>query len=243
MTEPLHHVSDALDAQPFGQLRPRDHDDRQAEQAGRIDLGTRAVAAGIAGDDPGDAARAHHLQLAVERERPARHDHVGDEGQGHFRRIDEPQRVGMLRPRRERRDVLAADGEEHVGRRFGQRGDCCVDIANLNPDVAGRLAPGRALQRDQRRAGLRARFDRVTAHLGGKGMRRVDDMRDTFATNIVGKPAHAAKAADAGRQWLIGWRSRSATIGIHRINPCARDLGGEQARIGNSAQNKGARHV
>ena len=99
-----------------------------------------------------------------------------------------------------------------------------------------------ALERDQRRSRLRARFDRVAAHLGSKGMRRVDHMRDALKANIVGKPAHAPEAADAGRQRLIGGRAGSATIGIHGVDARACDFRGEQARIGGSAQNEGARH-
>jgi len=112
MTEPLHHLGDAFHVRPLGQSRSRNHDHGQAERAGRVDLGARAIAAGIAGDDPRDAARSHHFELAVKRERSARHDHIRREGQGSFGRIDKTQRVSMLRPRREWRDVLAADGKE-----------------------------------------------------------------------------------------------------------------------------------
>ncbi|MEY9236608.1 hypothetical protein ABIF78_008931 [Bradyrhizobium japonicum] len=214
----------------------------QAEHAGRVDLGVRTIAAGIAGDDPRDAACAHHLQLTLKREWSTRHDHVGSEGQGCLGRIDETQRVGMLWLRRERRDVLAADGEEHFSRRLGQRGDRGVDVVNFDPVVAGRPGPGCALQRNQLRAGFRAGLDRVAAHLGGEGVRRVDHMRDAFAANIAGKPAHAAEATDAGRQRLIGGRAGSAAIGIHGVDARACDFRGEQARIGGSAQNEGARH-
>lgn len=102
MTEPFHHFGDAFHPQPLGQLWPREHDHGKAEHAAGIDLGTRTRPAGIAGDDPFDGARAHHLQLAVERERSARHDDVGiGQWQRALGRIDEPQRIGMLRPRTE----------------------------------------------------------------------------------------------------------------------------------------------
>ena len=150
--------------------------------------------------------------------------------------------VGMLRPRRERRDVLAADGEEHVCRRLRKSRDRGADISDLDPGVAGRLGPGRAFERDQRRAGLRTRRDRIAAHLGGEGMRRVDHMRDAFPPNVVGKPAHPAKAADAGRQRLVGGRAGAAAIGIDGLDARARDLCREQARVSRSAQNEGANH-
>lgn len=83
----------------------------------------------------------------------------------------------------------------------------------------------------------------MTAHFGSERMRRVDDMRDAFAADVVGQPAHAAKPADARRQRLIGGRAGAAAIGIDGIDAGARDLRGEQARIGRSAQNEGANHV
>ena len=73
-------------------------------------------------------------------------------------------------------------------------------------------------------------------------MRRIDHMRDAFAPNVVGKTAHAAEAADAGRQRLIGGRAGAAAIGIDRIEARARDCRGEQVGVGCSAQNEGARH-
>ncbi len=240
MTEPLHYFGDTLDPSAFGQLRSRDHDHGNAKHTSRVDLGARAVAAGIAGDDPRDLAGPHHLELALKRERPTRHDHIRGKGQGPFGRIDEPQRVGMLRLACERRDVLAADGEEHVCGRGGQRGDRSVDIGDLNPVVAGRFQPRRAFECDQLRAGLRARLNSIAAHLGGERMRGVDHMRDAFAADGVGQPVHAAEAADTGRQRLVGRRAGATAIGVDGVDACARDLRCELARIGRSAQNEGA---
>lgn len=243
MTEPMHHFGHALNPQAVGQPRPRDHDHGNPQHAGRVDLGARASAAGIAGDDPGDAARAQHLQLAIKRERSARHDHIRGKGQGRFGWIDETQRVDVMRLRRKWRDVLAADGEEYFCRAFRKNHDDSVDVGDLDPAVAGRLGPGRALQRNQWRARLRARFDRMTAHLGSKGVRRVDQMRDACVTDVVGKSGHSAKAADAGRQRLVGGGAGAAAIGVDSFDARARDLRCEQARIGCSAQNEGANHV
>ena len=61
MTKPRQHFLDAFHPRPFGQGGACDHDDGQAELARRVDLGARAVAAGIAGDHPFDAARAHQF--------------------------------------------------------------------------------------------------------------------------------------------------------------------------------------
>jgi len=242
MTEPLHDLGHALNPQPVGKLRPRDHDHGQAERASRIDLGARAVAPRIASDDPIYVACTHHLQFAVKREWSARHDHIGREGQGRVWRIDESQCVAMLGFARERCDVLAADGEEDLARWLRQCSDRAFDVVNLDPVVTGRPGPGRALKRDQRRTGFRTRRDRVSAHLGGERMRRVDDVRDAFVTDVAGKPAHPAKTADAGRQRLVGGRTGAAAIGIDGLDARARDRRCEQARVSGSAQNEGASH-
>ncbi len=93
MTEPFHHVgSRSRPGSRSGSSGREIMITGRPSSAGGVDLGARAVAAGIAGDDPRDVARAHHLQLALERERAARHDHIGSEGQVRVRRIDETQR-------------------------------------------------------------------------------------------------------------------------------------------------------
>ena len=142
MTEPLHHLGDALHPRPLGQLRSRDHDDGQAERTRGVDLGARAVAAGIAGDDPFDAARAHHLQLAVERERSARHDHIGIERQ---RRSRADRRTAACR----RAAASRANGamccrpmaRNTRARCSGKRGDGGSDVRDLDPVVAGHSSP------------------------------------------------------------------------------------------------------
>ena len=148
----------------------------------------------------------------------------------------------MLRLRRERRDVLPPDREEDTRTRLRQGGHRGVEVVHLDPSIAGHLRPRRALQRDQPSFRVRAGVDRMAAHLGREGMRCVDHMRDAFAPDGVGKPTRTAKAADAGRQRLIGRRAGAAAIRIHGIDASARDLRGEQVRIGNSAQDKGASH-
>ena len=242
MTEPLHDLCHAFHAQSLGELRPRDHDDGQAERARRVDLGACAVAAGIAGDDPCDTARSHHLEFALKRERPARHDDIGCEWQRAFGRIDEPQRVGVVRFLGEWRDMLPADREEDSRCLFGQRCDRGGDIRDVDPVVVGRPDPGRALERDQWRSGFCARRDRVAAHLGREWMCGIDDMRDALLPNVIRKSGRAAEAADADRQRLPGGGAGTAAIGIDCVKAGARDLRGEQIRVKRSAQDEGARH-
>jgi hypothetical protein len=242
MTEPLHDLGHAFHPQPVGQSRSRQHDDWKAEHTRSLDLGVRAVAAGIAGDDPFDAARPHHLQFAVQRERSARHDDVGIKGQCVFGRIDEPQSIGVLRPRSKRRDVLPADCEQHARAGLRQRRDCGRDIRHLDPVVAGNPGPWRALERDQPRFGRRASRNRVAAYFGCERMRGVDDICDFFATNVIGKAGRSTEAPNAGRQRLACWRSGASTVRIDRVKRCARHRLGKQIGVRRSTQNERARH-
>ncbi|MGY4320453.1 hypothetical protein ACVWW1_009780 [Bradyrhizobium sp. JR3.5] len=206
-------------------------------------LGARATSAGIASDDPRDGARTHQRELALEREWAARDDDVGTgQWQRLLRRIDETQRIGMLRPAAERRDVLAADREEHVGAAVRQRRDRRDDVRDLDPAVAGRLVPGGTFEREQQRCGLRARGDRVAAHFGSEGMRRVDHMRDALAMQIIGKTADSAEPADPHRQRLFGRSGGAPTIGIDRVDPRAGHRSGKRIGVGRSAQDQGAHH-
>ena len=242
MTEPLHHFGDAFHPQSVGQLRAREHDHGKTERPRGIDLGARTGSPGIAGDDPFDAARFYHLQFSAERERPPRHDDFGIERQCALGWIYKPQRVGMLRPRAEGRDVLPPDGEKHPGTVFWQSRHRGGDIGNLDPVVAGRSGPGWAFERNQLSSGCSTRRNRVAAYLGGEGMRCVNHMGDGLATDVVGKAARAAKAADTGRQWLIGWGAGATAVGIDRVVSRARHLVRKQIGVGGSAQNEGAHH-
>ena len=242
MTEPLHDLSHAFDPRPVGQRGAREHDHGKVELARGIDLGACAAAAGIARDDPFDAARAHHLELAVTRERPARDEDISGEWQRSIGRIDEPQRIGVLRSGAERGDMLAADRKEHAGRILGQCGYRRCDIRDLDPVIALSPIPRCALKRNQRRAGGDAGRHRVAAHLGREGMGRVDHMRDALRADVVGKAISSAEAADARRQRLIGRSPGAASVGIDRIYTRARDRRGEQIGVRRSAQNEGARY-
>ena len=241
MIEPAHDLGDVFDPQLIRPLRPFDHDDGQFQFACCIDLGARAFPAGVAGDDPFDAPRTHQVQLAGERERPARDDQIGvRQRQRTCRGIDEAKRVGMLRFRRERRDMLPANGEEDIRPRVRQCRHGGHHIRNLDPDVAGRFDPRLAFQRDQRRRRCVTRRNRVAADPGRERMGRIDHMREFLLPDNIGKPVRAAKAANARRQRLIDRNLRSSGIGIDRVDPSSRD--GSRQRIGfaRSAQDEDA---
>ena len=244
MTEPLHHFGDAFHPRPVGQFRPFQHDHGKAEFARRIDLGTRAKTTGVAGNDPFDSARAHHVQLALEQEWPARHDDVRIGKRQRFSwRIDKSQGVGVLPLGTEYGDMLPSDREENAGALERQCRHGGSEISYLDPLVAGCFGPWRALERDQPRPGGSAGLDRAAAHVDREGMGSVDDVCNSFPTNVFGKAAGAAETAGARRQRLRCRDARAPAIGVGCVKACACDGIGKQVSIARSAQYEGACHA
>jgi hypothetical protein len=243
MRKPRQHLFDALDPWPLGQIWPRDHDDGNAKLARGVNLGARAVSAGIAGNQPHDAARLHQRAIALEREGTPRDDQFGvRQGHGAIGRVDKSERVSVLWLCREGHDVLAADCEKDSGALFGQCGDGCSEITHLDPDIAGHLAPRRSLQRKQQCARGGAGFNRMAAHLSRERMRGVDHMRDALTLDVVGKSVGTAKAADSHRQ-RVSQRNLGATrVGIDRVDARAKKRVREAIGVARSAQNEGADH-
>lgn len=243
MTEPRQHIRDAFDARPFGQKRARDHDDGKFELARGIDFGPGAVAAGIARDDTFDAARAHEVAIAVQREGAAGNDDLGvGQRQSRVGCIDKAQEIRVLRFCGEGRQMLPADGEEHPRRRVGQRGCGSVEIGDFAPPVTVRSRPRRALQRDQRGLRHSTGFDRMAADLGRERMGRIDNVRDPLLPEECGETFDAAKAADPRWQCVRQRNPGAAGIGVDCIDVRARNSFREPIGIACSAQYERARH-
>lgn len=243
MSKPRQDFLDAFDLWPIGQGGAFDHDDGKPKLARSIDLGTSAGAAGIASDQIFDAAPAHQFAVVFKCERAARDD---DFGLGQRQRtvgcIDKSQRIGVLRLGSEGREMLPADGEKDARAFFRQGGDRSVDVGDLDPMVAGRANPRRALQCHERNARRGAGLDRVPAHLGGKRMRRIDHVRDALLANEIRKSRHAAKTADPRRQLVTERDLRAPRIGIDRVDLLGHASFSELVGVACSAQNEGA-HV
>lgn len=243
MIEPRQHFLDVFDSWPIGQGGAFDHDDGKPELARSIDFGTSAGTAGIAGDQKLDAARAHQFAVAFKRERTARDD---DFGLGQRQRpvgcINKSQRIGVLRFRSERCEMLPPDGEKDARAVFRQSRNRCIDIRDFNPMVARYATPRRALQRNQQSAGRGAGLDRVPAHLGGEWMRRIDHVRDALLANEFRKSRHTAKAADPRRQRMAERDLRAARIGINSVDLLGDASFRKLVGVACSAQNEGT-HV
>ncbi len=149
---------------------------------------SRARAACILGDNPArcGGSRSSRRSSAFA-ERTARDDSFGvGQRQRHLRRIDQAQQVVMLRLGREGREGLPADGQEDPAGLFRQGGDGGGDIGDMASSRRPRRPPtARAHSAISGIPASRSGRDGVAAHLGGKGMGRVDDMGDPFGPQVV----------------------------------------------------------
>ena len=243
MTKPCHHLCHGSAYGSCGQGLPVDHDDRQAQQPRRVDLGAGPRTTGILGDNDLDLVLAQQVHIIFQPERPAGYDDFGI-GQRQRRRwrIDKAQQIMVLRGAGEVVKVLASDGKKdpRPGRWLGTCGG--LDVRHSDPVVLRPRRPGRTLQGHQVNMAARGRINGIAAHLRGKGMGCVHDMGDPFGCQIVAQTFHAAKAANPLGQGLQKRLRRAPGIGKDRVKAGLRQGARQKAGFRGSAQQKDACH-
>ena len=234
MIQPVQHGAKGAGDGAVGCCRAGDQDHRQMQAACRLQLGQRAGAAGVFGDDMGDGMAAHQGHVGFNREGATIKDHFGiwhrQRGTG---RIDQAQQVEMLGLGGEGGQGLLADGKEYP-RRVGRQGsNRRLGIGHMLPVIARLRQPFASFMGDQRGLGHRASLNRVTADLGGEGMRCIDDMGNPCVNNVVGKAVYAAIAAKTGWQGLRHRIFGAPGVGKYGVDVCGckgmckgRSLGG-----------------
>ena len=219
------------------------HEDRQAEGACGVKFGLCACAAGVFGDDMGDGVFAQKCGVGGKVKGTFGDDH-GRAGQGKrgFGFVDKAQQVVVLRFGGKGVEGLFADGKKDAGGLVGQ--GCCglFDGMDTGPAVGLRGSPGRAFKGEKRRLRLRAGGYGVRAYLCGEGVGGVDHMGDAFGLQVTGKTFGAAKAADAGWQWLGHGRVGASGVGKDGIKALRGEGAGQKACFGRAAEKKDARH-
>jgi hypothetical protein len=227
--QPIHDVVDGVSRVPNRHGRPVDEDDGHRKSASRIQFGPRASAASVFGNDVVDLEALEKLKIALHCKGSTSEDDFGV-GQSQFSGwpINDPQQIKMLRFGRERGERLFADREKDAGWMIWQRYYGSGNIGCAVPPIAGAWFPSGTLEGDQLRVGLGASAHRVTAHLGGKWMGRIDHVRDAFVAQKGNEARDTTEPPDTGRERLADGSSRA---------PCIR----ENARDGSAAQ--GARQL
>lgn len=242
--QPLHYCRLTAQNEPFGKCRAVDQNDRNPQGSSRFQLGLGPAAAGILGDDMGDAMTGQQVQVIGLGEGPARKDDgCVWEWRRRRRPIDEAQKVVMLRTGGKRGERLLADRNEHPCRGLGQGLDGCRDVADRAPVVTGAGAPRRALIGAELSPGRGAGSDGVPAHAGGERVGRVDDMGDRLGLKIADQAIDPAEAADPRRQGLRDRRAGAARVGEYRRDPCRGQRPGKGRSLAGSPEEKDARHV
>ncbi len=184
---------------PSGSLN---HHDRDAEDAGRFDLGVGRLAAAILGDHDVDVFGAHQRLFVGEAERSARQDQPMERQRvdvgGRFDRAHE---IAMLRRAREGGELRTSLRQEHPAGLGTQRLRRRHHRPDLDPAVAALPRPRRAGEDEPRDARRLARLSRVARHARGERVGGVDHRVDPFGLEIVAQSRRPAEPADAPGNW------------------------------------------
>lgn len=240
---PRHDACDAVGLLARRHGGPFDKDHGQPERAGGVEFRPCADAACVFGDDVGDGMIAQKGGVALCGKRTLGDDRRGvRQGQGCFGRIDQTQKVMVLRFGGEGVEGLFADGKKDAGRGVGQGFGRRFGGVDARPAVGGFGCPSGAFEGQQRGRGLGAGGNGVCAYLCGEGVGRVDDMGDAFGADVFCKSPGPAKAADARRQGLRHGGRCASGVGKHRIHPLREQMRGKAGGLGRAAKKKDARH-
>ena len=220
----------------------KDHGGAQCPRGGQ--LGLRACAAGVLGDEVGDVMRLQQRSVARHVEgATGQRDGVVRQWNWSCGRINETQKVVVLGLGGEEVKLLFADGEEDVCGGLRQR---CGEVFHPRdglPFVADLRAPRRAFKADQRDAQRLAGGMGVAAHLCGKRVRGIDDVGGFGVTQIGTQTVNAAEATDAQGQGLIHGRSGAASVGERCVQTRICETSGHLAGFSCAAQQEDMCHV
>ena len=243
MIEPVQNLGHRMQLYPGGQHGAVDHQDWNAQVPGRRELGRGAVAARVLADHQIDAMFAHQSGIALDRERPAGHDHSPvRQGQSIDRGVDEAQNVVMLRLGRKFSQMHPAKGEEDATLFPRKRLNGLRNTGSHLPAVTWDGLPRRAGQGHQRHSRLAGRRDRVSAHLGGKRMCAINKMRDVVRMQVVRKTFRSTETA--GPDWnRLGARAFDPSgIAQHRLVAPVGERMGQGRRLRGAAEDQDVAH-
>lgn len=245
MSNPVQNLFDGADLVSSRRIGSIDHEYRQAEPPGGIDLGAGAFAAGIPGNEKVDPVLFHKVTFGRLRKWPSINDDVVMRQRGAFLRgIDESQEIAMLRCSLEDRDFRSPNGKEDPSGRTAQRPGGSGHVGNSGPTITGAGRPGRSCKRDQGHAGSCAGRDRVPAYLRCVRVGGVDEMRNGMVLEIVGQARCAAESPGSSRQWLCDGIRHATSVGERGTQPHGGDVRRKGTRLGGAAQDQEIwRHV
>lgn len=243
--DPVQNGLGRCDLGSVGQSGSVDHDDRNTQGAGRVDLGLSPLPARVLTDNRVDAMFPKQRRIARDLKRPARDDHpMFAQCGGLFGHIDQTQHIVVLRLHGKGVHMQAPQRQHHASGRPVERGNRAFNIGHMLPRVTLLRLPRRAGQRDQRRPGFLAGGMCIPAHLGCKRMRGINDMADVMVPNVAHQTFNTAKPAFAGRHRLRPWRGNPTGIAKDCRQATTCNKLGKRAGLGRAAKNEEVRlHV
>ena len=225
--------------------RTGDHDHRESEGPGGLDLGPRGGSSAVLRYDDVDRVRLEQAALGVETERPARENDLKARGvacdSGRLHRPDDEED-----PRHPEKgpEIPAPDRQQHPLAEGGQLPGGARGIGGIDPAVLGLAPPGRAMEHE-------ARHRCAVTGNGGVGgdrfrvrMRRVDDDTDLRLPKVRLEPARAAEPPRAGRGRHRDGPARAPGERVRRLDPrVAVERAGELDRLPGPAKEEQSNHL
>ncbi len=243
MSQPVQNLCDMAQFDPLRQGRTIDHQHRQAQRPRRVELGARARAARVLGHNKLRAMILHQGAVIGLGEGPSGHDHICIRQRQVFGFIHQPQKVMVLRFRREVFKMHTSNCQKHALWHSGKRLNRGGDIGHMMPSVTGLRHPCPARQSSKRNLRLIAGRDRVPAHLSGKRMSGIHDVSNAVFADITGQPVNPTIPANTGRQRLRARFLHPSGVRIDRRNPLFGYSFGQSVGLGRTTKNQEVWHV
>ena len=184
------------------------------------------------------------IVLRVLGERPARGQISRvRHGERRHHRVDAADEIMMLRRLAERRELVAAERDEHAARRKAKRLHGGAHVGDFIPAVAVDRLPCRPAQRDQANVGERRSAGRVERHRRRIRMGGIDQRGDALGAQVGGKTLGPAEPADPRRHRLL--RRRGGAAGErerHGKRAAFGEPSRELPRFRRAAENEDASH-
>lgn len=243
MSQPVQDLRDIGQLGPLRHHRTVDHQHRKAQCTRGVQLGARSGAACVLGHNQLRPVAQHQRPVVFDRERSTRNEDVAI-GQRHgLGLIHQPQQIVVLGLSGEVQKMHTANGQKHAPSRTGQRVNRTLDIRYMLPIVTLLRDPSRSGQRSQRSRCRNAGFDRIAAHLRGKGVGRVYDMADPMFADVTRQPLRSSEASDARWYRLRAGAVHPASIGIGGRDALLGDGFYQSIRLGRTTKNQEVGHV
>lgn len=182
-----------MDLGPVGQVWAINHQNIDSQGSGRIDFGARASATRVLGHNQVDLMFAQQRKIFHVTEWASGNDNFSiGKWQLDGGLVDQSQQIEMLWISSETIEMHSPDGQQDTSRRLRKAGRRCFDARGIRPSIPALRNPSLSRQRDQRYTNHRATHDRIVAHLGGKWVGGIDNMREVAFSQVLGKTLSAA---------------------------------------------------